>query len=155
MRLLSGLSVLALVACGGSPAPRPAVVTPSPVASAPDPELDRLLSAEGSPRSGPALPPPRTAAVRIRDEAPAPRYRGRRIDLDVKNAEVTEVLRLLADVGHVNMIVADDVKGTITLRLRQVPWDQALEVIAKAKGLGVEEDGNLITVGSVVYPPAH
>jgi hypothetical protein len=74
------------------------------------------------------------------------RYRGAPVDLDVKNAELSEVFRLLADVGHVNIVVSGDVTGTITLRLKRVPWDQALDVIARAKSLGIERDGNVVTV---------
>jgi type IV pilus assembly protein PilQ len=46
----------------------------------------------------------------------------------------------------VNVVVADDVKGTITLRLRNVPWDQALDTILRAKGYRAEREGNIITV---------
>ena len=75
-----------------------------------------------------------------------PRFHGAPVDLDVKNADLSDVFRLLADVGHVNIVVSGEVTGTITLRLRQVPWDQALDIIARTKGLGVERDGNVMTV---------
>jgi type II secretory pathway component HofQ len=75
-----------------------------------------------------------------------PRYSGRRIDLDVKSADIHEVCRLLADVGKVNIVVADEVRGTVTLRLRNVPWDQALSTILRVKGFRAERDGNIITV---------
>ena len=74
------------------------------------------------------------------------RYRGARVDLDLKNAELTEVFRLLSDVGHVNIVVAGEVTGTVTMKLEQVPWDQALAVIARAKGLVLEHDRNVIVV---------
>lgn len=73
-------------------------------------------------------------------------YSGRRIDLDLKDADVHNVLRLLADVGHVNIVTADDVAGSITIRMRNVPWDQALDVVLQAKGLGMVRTGNLIRV---------
>jgi len=73
-------------------------------------------------------------------------YRGARVDLDLKNAELSEVFRLLSDVGHVNIVVAGEVSGTVTMKLKQVPWDQALEVIARAKGLVLEHDRNVIVV---------
>jgi type IV pilus assembly protein PilQ len=74
------------------------------------------------------------------------RYTGRRIDIDLKDADIHNVLRLLADTGHVNIVTADDVAGTITIRMRNVPWDQVLDVVLQAKGLGMVRQGNLIRV---------
>ncbi len=74
------------------------------------------------------------------------RYRGRRIDLDFHNADIHNILRLLAEVGGVNIVTGDDVSGTVTIRMRNVPWDQALDVILQAKGLGMVRRGNLIRV---------
>ena len=76
----------------------------------------------------------------------AGRYTGRRIDLDLKDADIHNILRLLADVGRVNIVTADDVQGNITIRMRNVPWDQALDVVLQAKGLGMVRSGNLIRV---------
>jgi type IV pilus assembly protein PilQ len=76
----------------------------------------------------------------------AGKYTGRRIDLDLKDADIHNILRLLADVGHVNIVTADDVAGTVTIRMRNVPWDQALDVVLQAKGLGMVRQGNLIRV---------
>lgn len=73
-------------------------------------------------------------------------YRGRRIDLDLKDADVHNVLRLLADVGRVNIITADNVKGSVTIRMRDVPWDRALDVVLQAKSLGMVQEGNVIRV---------
>jgi type IV pilus assembly protein PilQ len=74
------------------------------------------------------------------------RYNGRRIDIDLKDADIHNILRLLADTGHVNIVTADDVAGTITIRMRNVPWDQVLDVVLQAKGLGMVRQGNLIRV---------
>jgi type IV pilus assembly protein PilQ len=73
-------------------------------------------------------------------------YTGKRITLDLKDADIHNVLKLLADVAQVNVIAAEDVKGTVTITMRDVPWDQALDVILKAKGLGAQREGNLIRV---------
>ena len=73
-------------------------------------------------------------------------YTGRRISLDFKDIDIHNVLRLLADVGQVNIVTSDDVKGSVTIRMVDVPWDQALDVILKAKGLGLQREGNLIRV---------
>lgn len=74
------------------------------------------------------------------------RFNGRRIDLDLKDADIHNILRLLADVGRVNIVTADDVTGNVTIRMRNVPWDQALDVVLQAKGLGMVRQGNLIRV---------
>jgi type IV pilus assembly protein PilQ len=77
------------------------------------------------------------------------RYTGRRINIDLKDADVHNVLRLLADTGHVNIVTADDVSGTITIRMVNVPWDQVLDVVLQAKGLGMVRQGNLIRVAKL------
>lgn len=74
------------------------------------------------------------------------RFTGRRIDLDLKEADIHNVLRLLADVGRTNIVTGDDVKGAVTIRMRNVPWDQALDVILQAKNLGMVRQGNMIRV---------
>jgi len=74
------------------------------------------------------------------------RYTGRRIDLDFKDADIHNILRLLSEVGNVNVVTADDVSGSITIKMRAVPWDQALDVILTSKGLGMVRRGNLIRV---------
>jgi type IV pilus assembly protein PilQ len=73
-------------------------------------------------------------------------YRGRKIDLDLKDADIHNLMRLLADVGGVNIVVPDDVKASITVRLRDVPWDQAMEVILASKGMWYRREGGLIRV---------
>jgi type IV pilus assembly protein PilQ len=74
------------------------------------------------------------------------KFTGRRIDLDFKDADIHNILRLLSEVGGVNVVTSDDVQGSVTIRMRDVPWDQALDVILQAKGLGAERRGNLIRV---------
>ena len=74
------------------------------------------------------------------------RYSGRRVDLDLRDADIHNVLRLLSDVGKVNIITSDAVTGSVTIRLRNVPWDQALETILQAKGLGMVRQGNMIRI---------
>jgi len=74
------------------------------------------------------------------------RFTGRRIDLDLKDADIHNVLRLISDVGKVNIVTADNVTGTVTIRMRNVPWDQALETVLQAKGYGMVRQGNMIRV---------
>ncbi|MDP3277420.1 MAG: type IV pilus secretin PilQ [Deltaproteobacteria bacterium] len=78
--------------------------------------------------------------------ARARRYTGRRVDIDLRDADIHNVLRLLAEVGAVNIVASDDVSGQITIRMRNVPWDQALDVILSARTLGMQRNGNIIRV---------
>lgn len=72
-----------------------------------------------------------------------PVWRGRRIDLDVRNADLENLFRFLAEVGGINIVIAPDVRGSVTLRLKSVPWDQIAHVVARANGLEIERDGRL------------
>ncbi len=74
------------------------------------------------------------------------RYTGRRIDLDLMDADIHNILRLMSEVGNVNIVTADNVRGSVTIRMRNVAWDRALDVILRAKGLGKVRKGNLIRV---------
>ncbi len=71
-------------------------------------------------------------------------YVGRRISLDFKDVEIDDVLRLIAEVSDLNIIAGDDVSGQVTVRLVDVPWDQALDVILLTKGLGFVKVGNVL-----------
>ncbi|MBZ0238027.1 MAG: type IV pilus secretin PilQ, partial [Deltaproteobacteria bacterium] len=73
-------------------------------------------------------------------------YRGPTIDLDFKDADIHDLLRTLADVGRVNIVVPEEVRANVTVRMKRVPWDQALDVILAAKGLGYRKEGNLYRV---------
>ena len=73
-------------------------------------------------------------------------YTGRRISLDFKDIEMGDVLRLIADVSDLNVIAGDEVKGKVTIRLVDVPWDQALDVILLTKGLGFMRVGNVLRI---------
>jgi type IV pilus assembly protein PilQ len=73
-------------------------------------------------------------------------YTGRRISLDFKDVEVDDVLRLIAEVSELNVIAGDEVSGQVTIRLVDVPWDQALDVILLTKGLGFVRVGNVLRI---------
>ena len=75
-----------------------------------------------------------------------PEYTGERLSLNFQNIEVRAVLQLIADFTGVNMVTSDAVKGNVTLRLKNVPWDQALDIILKSKGLDKRQKGNVILV---------
>ena len=73
-------------------------------------------------------------------------YVGRLISLDFKDIEMADVLRLIAEVSDLNVIAGDEVSGRITIRLVDVPWDQALDVILLTKGLGFMRVGNVVRI---------
>jgi type IV pilus assembly protein PilQ len=73
-------------------------------------------------------------------------YRGRRVSLDFKDVEIADVLRLIAEVSDLNIISGDEVKGSVTIRLVEVPWDQALDVILMTKSLGFVRVGNVLRI---------
>ena len=74
------------------------------------------------------------------------KYTGRRISLDFKEVLISDVLRLIAEVSDLNIIAGDEVQGTVTIRLVDVPWDQALDVILLTKGLGFVRVGNVLRI---------
>jgi type IV pilus assembly protein PilQ len=78
--------------------------------------------------------------------ATARKYRGRRITLDVMDADIVNILRLFGDISGRNIVVAENVEGKVTIKLRNVPWDQALDVILKTKQLGKETRGGIIRI---------
>ncbi len=73
-------------------------------------------------------------------------YTGERLSLNFQNIEVRAVLQLLADFTGLNLVASDTVTGALTLRLKNVPWDQALDIILKSKGLAMRQAGNVIMV---------
>ena len=75
-------------------------------------------------------------------------YSGRKISLDFKNADIHDVFRILADVSDLNIVATDDVKARVTLRLVEIPWDQALDVVLQANGLEKTRVGNVITIST-------
>ena len=75
-------------------------------------------------------------------------FTGERIDLNFQNVEVRAVLQIIAEVADMNLVVSDNVSGTATLRLKNVPWDQALDILLKSKGLDKREVGNVLMIGT-------
>lgn len=115
-----------------------AQVAPSPRRGAP------AAAAPGGATSAPAarrpdLPP----GVGVTE---SPGFAGEKISLDFQEADINDILRLIAEVGGVNIIAGGDVQGKVTTRMVDVPWDQALDVILKINGLAQERSGNIIRV---------
>lgn len=75
-----------------------------------------------------------------------PGYGGEKLSLNFQSIEVRALLQVIADFTNFNIVTSDTVTGNVTLRLKDVPWDQALDIIMQAKGLGVKKSGNVLWV---------
>jgi len=73
-------------------------------------------------------------------------YQGEKLSLNFQNIEVRALLQVIADFTNFNVVTSDTVAGNLTLRLKDVPWDHALEIILQAKGLGMKKSGNVMWI---------
>jgi type IV pilus assembly protein PilQ len=74
-------------------------------------------------------------------------YTGARLNLDFQDIDVRAILKVLADISGQNMVVSESVKGNFTLRLQDVPWDHALDIVMRSKGLDMRKQGNVMIIG--------
>jgi type IV pilus assembly protein PilQ len=79
----------------------------------------------------------------------AGKYSGRRISLDLQDADLVNVIRLFAEVANLNMIVSPEVRGKVTVRMVNIPWDQAMDIILKMNGLGYIREDNILRIASM------
>jgi type IV pilus assembly protein PilQ len=104
------------------------------------------IEASGAEAAGFASESPGYAAA----GAPQARgYTGKVVSFDFHDIDIRNLLRVIADVSKKNIVVSDDVKGKVTVSLRNIPWDQALDLILRVKGLGKEEVGNVIRIAKL------
>jgi type IV pilus assembly protein PilQ len=73
-------------------------------------------------------------------------YNGPKLSLNFQNIEVRSLLQVIADFTNFNIVTSDSVTGSVTLRLQDVPWDQALDIIVQSKGLGMRKNGNVLLI---------
>jgi type IV pilus assembly protein PilQ len=92
------------------------------------------------------ISPKRKAAVAANPADEKQQFTGERLTLNFQDIETRSVLQLLADASGQNIVVSDTVQGSVTLRLQNVPWDQALDIVLRTKGLDKRQDGNVIIV---------
>jgi len=123
------------------------------MAQADQPEPAALAPVPVTPASEPAQAPDPAPVKVMAEKMPAPammeegpKYTGERITLDFQNADLLNVLRLIAEVSGLNVITAEGVGGKISMRMQDVPWDQALDIILKTKGLGQVREGNVVRI---------
>jgi len=143
------------VQAAAPPAPEPATVAKGADTAIDENDSYVMAAKSGAKRSG-GKGKGRSAVTSIHGGTSEPlslsanhEYTGQRISLDFKDADIQNVLRILADVSGLNIITTDDVQGKITMRLVDVPWDQALDAILKARGLDMVRDGNIVRVSTV------
>lgn len=91
-------------------------------------------------------PAPETSDVESSLFSETKEYEGQRLTLNFQDIETRAVLQLLAETSGKNIVVSDTVQGNVTLRLRNVPWDQALDIVMTTKGLDMRQNGNVIMV---------
>lgn len=101
-------------------------------------QTDRLLTVELRPLTKPELDQSKKAR--------GFQFTGERLSLNFQDIPVRSVLQILADFTNLNIVASDSVQGNLTLRLNEVPWDQALDLVLKSKGLGKRQEGNIIRV---------
>lgn len=121
------------------------------IAKAGDALTFKLSAESGTPEQVSVRPQTASAvteavAATAESQARRSRYHGKRVTFEFKDIDIQNLLRVIAEVSKKNIVVADDVKGTVTIRLRNVPWDQALELILRSKGLGQEQIGNILRI---------
>lgn len=135
-------------------------VTDPPVAVMPAPgaETEPVPTFEPAPATGsPSLPEAeRSDTVDALDQgiagdggAPTRSHAGRRLSLDLKDADVRNVLRLIGDVSGLDFVATSDVEGKVTMRLTEMPWEAALDAILQGLNLGRREIGNVIRVSTL------
>jgi len=101
------------------------------------------------------MPQSDTGSTVVSAQEPAPtfgapkRYTGERISLDFQDADIHNIFRILHEVSGKNFVIGDDVKGTVTLKLVNVPWDQVLDLILRMNNLGTVVEGNIVRIATL------
>jgi type IV pilus secretin PilQ/predicted competence protein len=119
---------------------------------APAPAADaaaKPASADEVTISGPEAPTQEMDAEVAALLSEQPKYSGRLISLDLQDTDIDNALRIIAEVSNLNIIASEDVAGKVTLRLIDVPWDQALDVILKTNALDKVQEGNVVRIAPV------
>jgi type IV pilus assembly protein PilQ len=108
-----------------------------------EPRQERIRREQPSPAA--AVPSSGNFDVQTVGESET-RYVGEPIDMSVREADVVEVLRMFAEISGLNVVIQPGIRGTVTVELNNVPWDQALEQVLKINGLGFELEGNIMRI---------
>ena len=108
----------------------------------------KRIDAQAPVRSSASMDPGQASSVKEETLAEGKKYTGQKLSLDFKDADIKNVFRLLAEVSGKNIVVTDDVNRKVTLRLVEVPWDQAMDLLITTNGLGKDEAGNVIRIST-------
>jgi type IV pilus assembly protein PilQ len=98
-----------------------------------------------------ATPPGEIHEGEVREEliVSQKQFTGRKMSLDFQGANVASVLRLIADTAGINMVFGKDVDGQVTMQLKDIPWDQALNIVLKTNGLGIKKEGGVYRIAKL------
>ncbi|HEX9135858.1 MAG TPA: type IV pilus secretin PilQ, partial [Nitrospirota bacterium] len=96
-----------------------------------------------------AVPPVKEQQTEAAVATGTGKFTGRKISLDLQDADLVNVMRLFAEVANLNVIVSPDVRGKVTVRMVNIPWDQAMDIILKMNGLGYALEDNILRIASV------
>ncbi len=150
-----------LIAMSAAPAVQAEQTQPQEKAATPEQAMPEAAEKESTVQAAPpiAAAPPvtreRTETVKELNAAETSvltggsGYTGRKISLDLQDADLVNVMRLFAEVANLNIILAPDVKGKVTVRMMNVPWDQAMAIILKMNGLGYSLEDHVLRIASV------
>lgn len=139
--LLLALLLFAVAGC------RSIMTAPAPQAGAEADAGER--SHEAAAMAKPAVQAPVGRAPATRPSSSIRRYHGQRISLDLKDADVHNVLRLIADVSGLSVVVTDDVEGKVTMRFAETPWDEVLDATLGSLGLGSRRTGRTLRISTL------
>lgn len=127
-------------------------IAPLPVSAAPKSEVQTVVRAERIQNSEEVVQTKKAEKMNPNAEVTSVegslrgKYSGKRISMDFKDADIKNLFRLIAEVSNLNIVFGDDVKGKVTIRMVDVPWDQALDVILETNNLGMTRAGNIIRI---------
>jgi type IV pilus assembly protein PilQ len=106
-------------------------------------------AAQGSPASEPAVNMAAEQKKQSQSTAAAPKYTGEPISVNLKDVDLKDFFRLIHEISGLNVVLDPDVKGTLTIVLDDVPWDQALDIVLKNNALSRQLDGNVLRIASL------
>ena len=137
---------IAALGLGGEPESAVATAAAMPATPATLRSAPRARQTAGSATIQPPAPAPQPGTVLGTGQPGERRYTGHPISLDFQGADLRAVLRTFAEISGLNIVIDPRVNGTVDVALRDVPWDQALDIILKANGLGYIVDGTIVRI---------
>jgi type IV pilus assembly protein PilQ len=122
-------------------------VPPRPLPDVQEPEWQRVMEGAAAPPAVSMAQGPVESGLSFGREKKV--YTGQKISLDFQDADIRDVFRILHEISGKNFVIGDDVKGRVTLKLDNVPWDQVLDLITRMNQLGTTEEGNIVRIATL------